>query len=65
MKREEEIVTNPMLQVQITDDLKDIPEEEMISCFGRNYPNPKLLKSNLQIQSEAAARKKRDQLIRD
>ena len=54
-----------MLQVKVTDDLRDIPEEEMISCFGCHYPNPKLSKSNLQIQSEAAARKKRDQLIRD
>ena len=54
-----------MLQVKVTDNLRDIPEEEMISCFGRHYPNPKLSKSNLQIQSGAAARKKRDQLIRD
>ena len=49
----------PILQTQVTDDLKDIPAEGIINCFRGNHCNPKILKSDLQRQGDAVAKRNR------
>ena len=49
----------PILQTQVTDDLKDIPAEGIINCFRGNHSNPKTLKSDLQSQGDAVAKRNR------